>query len=188
LGGDDIMWNINIMLMPFHKIVSSLPHAAHVWMPIDDEHTMLYSVDFSPERPFTEEDLERSKTFHGIHTENIPGTDVATMNKGNDYMIDRDLQASGQSYTGMRGLGIQDCAVQESMGPIADRTAEHLLISDTAIAKIRQLMLQTLKDHVAGKPLPGLDPRSFRVRSARYEAPKGTDFMDALDERVRVDA
>jgi phthalate 4,5-dioxygenase len=187
-GGEDILWNINVMLMPFHKIISSVPHAAHVWMPIDDETTMLYSVDFHPDRAFTEEELERSKAFRGIHTENFPDSDIATMNKDNDYLIDRALQANGQSYTGMRGLGIQDCAVQESMGLITDRTAENLLPGDAAIVKIRQLMLKTLKDHVAGKPLPGIDPRSFRVRSTRYEAPRGEVFTDKIDERLRVDA
>ncbi|MDH3239544.1 MAG: Rieske 2Fe-2S domain-containing protein [Alphaproteobacteria bacterium] len=186
-GGDEIMWNINVMAMPFHKIISSQPHAAHMWMPIDDENTMLYSIDFQPDRPFTEEELARSKDFHGIHTENLPGTDIAIRNKANDYLIDRQLQAGGDSYTGMRGLGIQDCAVQESMGPIADRTKEHLLIGDTAIAQIRKLLLQTLKDMEAGKPLPGTDPSSFRgVRSARYEAPRGTVFLDEVDDRIRV--
>jgi nitrite reductase/ring-hydroxylating ferredoxin subunit len=189
LGGDDLHWNINVMLMPFHKIISSVPHAAHIWMPIDDENTMLYSIDFNPDRPFTEQELERSTSWQGIHTENFPGTDHATMNKDNDYLIDRELQASGTSYTGMRGLGIQDCAVQESMGPISERTLEHLLICDTAIVKIRQLLLKTLKDHEAGKPLPGIDPASFRgVRSTRYEAPRGTSFLDEVENRVRVDA
>ncbi len=91
-----------------------------------------------PTRPLTDEDLERSKEWRGIHTENIPGTDHAIRNKANDYLIDRELQASGQSYTGMKGLGTQDCAIQESMGPIADRTPEHLLASDAAIVKIRR--------------------------------------------------
>ena len=148
---------------------------------MDDENTMLYSVDFSPQRPFTDDDLARSKSFRGIHTENIPGSDRAVQNKDNDYLIDRALQASGKSFTGMSGLGIQDCAVQESMGPIADRTLEHLGISDTAIVKIRRLLLQALKDHAAGKPLPGLDPKSYRVRSARYRAPTGTPFSETME-------
>ncbi len=187
-GGDDLMWNINVMLMPFHKIISSVPHAAHMWMPIDDENTMLYSIDFQPDRPFTDEELERSLTYHGIHTENHPGTDHAIANKANDYLIDRELQAHGGSYTGMKGLGVQDCAVQETMGPISDRTREHLLIGDSAIVKLRRLLLQTLKDMEAGKPLPGIDPRTFRVRSTRYEAPRDEPFLDKLRERVSVDA
>ncbi len=184
ISTDVVMWNINIMLMPFHKIISSRPHAAHMWMPIDDENTMLYSIDFDPARPLTEAQLERSKTFHGIHTENYPGTDIAKANKSNDYLIDRELQKSGNSYTGMKGLGVQDSGIQESMGPIADRTAEHLLAGDAAIVKLRALLLQTLKDHAAGKPLPGIDPKSFRVRSARYETPPGDDFLAHVHDRV----
>lgn len=188
LGTGEIFWNVNVMLMPFHKIISSVPHAAHVWAPIDDEHTMLYSIDFHPSRPLTDEDVARSKAGDGIHTENIPGTDHAIRNKGNDYMIDRALQASGASYTGMKGLGIQDCSVQESMGPIADRRLEHLLLGDTAIVKIRRLLLQTLRDHAEGKQLPGTDPRSYQVRSTRCYMPKGFAFAETMNDRVRVAA
>ena len=186
-GDGDILWNINVMLMPFHKIISSVPHAAHVWAPIDDEHTMLYSIDFNPERPFTQADLARSTSWRGIHTENIPGTDHAIRNKANDYLIDRAEQASGASFTGMRGLGTQDCAIQESMGPIADRSAEHLLPCDAAIIKIRRLLLQTLKDHAEGRPLPGMRAESYRVRSTRYEAPRGAPFLETMYQRIRVD-
>ncbi len=188
MGTGSIMWNVNVMLMPFHKIISSIPHGAHVWVPIDDETTMLYSVDFHPSRPLTEDDLQRSKDGRGIHTENIPGTDHTLRTRANDYLIDRALQASGASYTGMKGLGTQDCAIQESMGPIADRTAEHLLASDAAIVKIRRLLLQTLRDHAAGKPLPGMNPASYRVRSMRCEEPKGTPFGETMIERTRIDA
>jgi phthalate 4,5-dioxygenase oxygenase subunit len=184
----ETLWAANVMLMPFHKIIASALHAAHVWAPMDDENTMLYSVDFHPARPLGDEDLARSKEYRGIHTENIPGTDRAIQNKDNDYLIDRALQSSGRSFTGMRGLGIQDCAIQESMGPVADRTIEHLGVSDTAIVKIRRLLLQTLKDHAAGKPLPGTNPASYRVRSARYKAPKGASFADTMDRHVRIDA
>jgi phthalate 4,5-dioxygenase len=187
-GNGNILWNVNVMLMPFHKIISSVPHAAHVWAPIDDENTMLYSIDFHPDRPLSEADLARSKDGRGIHTENIAGTDHAIRNRRNDYLIDRAQQASGESYTGMKGLGTQDCAIQESMGPIADRTAEHLLACDAAIVKIRRLLLQTLKDHAAGNPLPGMRPESYRVRSTRYEAPRGAPFAPTMNARVRVDA
>ena len=90
--------------------------------------------------------------------------------------------------TGMKGLGTQDCAIQESMGPIADRTREYLLATDTAIVKIRRLLLQALDNHAAGKPLPGTKPESYRVRSTRFEAPKGAKVVDGMLERVRAAA
>ncbi len=187
LPGGEVNWTANVMLMPFHKIIASQPAGAHVWVPMDDENTMLYSVDFHPARPLNEEELRRSKDYRGIHTRNIPGTDYAVANKSNDYLIDRALQASGASYTGLKGLGVQDCGIQESMGPIADRTVEHLGVSDTAIIKIRRVMLQTLKDMADGKPLPGLDPAGWRVRSARFKTADGVKFADKMDAHVRID-
>jgi hypothetical protein len=148
---------------------------------------MLYSINFHPTRALTEKDLARETSWRGIHTENHPGSDHAIRNKDNDYLIDRALQKSRKSYTGMKGLGTQDCAIQESMGPIADRSKEHLLASDSAIVKIRRLLRQTLADHAAGKPLPGMDPASFRVRSARCELPRGAPIAEAMRQAVRLE-
>jgi nitrite reductase/ring-hydroxylating ferredoxin subunit len=180
----ETLWSANLMFAPFHKVFATSPEAAHVWVPIDDETTMLYSADYWVDRPLTDEDLKRTTDYHGIHTENIPGTDRAVQNKRNDYQIDRDLQKSGKSYTGMRGLGVQDTAVQESMGPIADRTKEHLGVSDTAIIQIRKLLLQILRDVAAGKEPPGLDPASYRVRSTRFSLPSGETFESAIDRQL----
>lgn len=186
-GKPDIMWNLNIMLMPFHKIISVNPFAAHMWVPMDDENTMLYSVDFNPVRPLNSEEIANVEGGEWIHTENQPGTDIAIRNKDNDYLIDRALQASGKSFTGIKGFGTQDCAIQESMGPIVDRSGEYLLMGDAAIVKLRRLLLEALDSHVAGKPVMGLDPASYRVRSLRCELPRGTNMAEAMGGLVRVD-
>ena len=174
----DIHWTANVMLVPFHKVISTTPPGAHVWMPIDDETTMLYSVDFNSSRPLEEDELVNSKEYLYIHTENRPGTDYAIQSKDNDYLIDRIEQRSGKSFTGMKGLGVQDCAIQESMGPIADRTIEHLGISDTAIIKIRKLLLQSREDD---ERLTGVGPGTpMGEPMRRYWVPAG--FSDRLAE------
>jgi hypothetical protein len=81
---------------------------------------------------------------------------------------------------------MQDCAIQESMGPIADRTIEHLGVSDTLIIKIRRILLQTLRDMDNGIEPPGLNPRSWRVRSGRFTIPEGADFRKAVEDFVTV--
>ena len=177
-------WTSNLMFMPFHKVFATSPEAAHIWVPMDDETTMLYSADYWVDRPLTAEDLKRTTDYDGIHTENIPGTDRAVQNKVNDYLIDRDIQKSGKSYTGMRGLGVQDSAIQESMGPIADRTKEHLGISDAAIIQIRKILLQSVKDLVAGKEPSGLDPKSYRVRATRFTLPYGEPFESKIARQL----
>src|SRR4030095_9799951 len=52
----------------------------------------------------------------------------------NAYLLDRERQRS-VSYTGIVGVGNQDRAVTESMGPIYDRTKEHLGTTDLAIVR-----------------------------------------------------
>jgi hypothetical protein len=174
------------MLMPFHKLISTSPIGAHVWVPLDDETTMNYSVEYWPDRPLSDDDLEESKSFHFIHPELLPGSDRAVLNKDNDYRIDRALQASGKSYTGMFGLGIQDCGIQESMGPVADRTIEHLGKSDTTIIQIRRLLLRALKDFEAGGTPPGLDPASYRVRSGRFTMKQDQPLAERVYDFVRI--
>jgi phenylpropionate dioxygenase-like ring-hydroxylating dioxygenase large terminal subunit len=187
-----ISWHVGMMIFPFHKIVPSVPLASHVYVPIDDENTMYYSFNFHPDRPLTNEDLDRELEWRGIHTENIPGTDYAVQNRANDYLIDRKLQSAssdfsvlgdGKSFTGIYGLCVQDCGIQESMGSIADRSLEHLLTSDSSVVRIRRMLLKALEDHAAGLPLPGLDPAHYRVRSTRFEAPKNASFVDMAKER-----
>jgi hypothetical protein len=73
------------------------------------------------------------------------------------------------------------------MGPIVDRSGEHLLMGDAAIVKLRRLLLQALRDHADGKPLMGMNPASYRVRSTRCEMPRGFDMASHMGDLVRVE-
>ena len=180
----EIRWGSNLMILPFHKVFATRPNGAHMWVPMDDENTMLYSIDFKPSGPFTEEELKLSRSHLHIHTENIPGTDRAVLNRDNDYGIDRQLQASGASFTGMHGLAIQDSAIQESMGPIANRTREHLGVSDTAIIQIRKMLLEVVRAHEAGETPPGLNAADYRARSTRFVLPTDGDFIASVEAQL----
>ena len=148
---------------------------------------MLYSIDFQPHRPLNETEIARAASDDWIHSENLPNSDIGVRNKRNEYLIDRILQASGKSFTGLKGFGTQDCAIEESMGTLVDRSREHLLPGDAAIIKLRQLLLQALKDHEEGKPIPGGDPQSFRVCSIRYELRCDTNMAQLINTLVKVD-
>jgi hypothetical protein len=57
-----------------------------------------------------------------------------------------------------------------------------------AIAKIRRLLLETLDNMTTGKPLPGLNPASFRVRSTTHcEMPRDAAVADVMPKLVRVE-
>jgi nitrite reductase/ring-hydroxylating ferredoxin subunit len=185
-------YTVNAMLMPFHKIISrggdgKYPTGAHMWVPIDDENCMIYSVEYRPERPLNDQEMERSRNWLYIHAETLPGSDRCVANLDNDFLIDRELQASGKSYTGLKGFGIQDCGIQESIGRIADRTTEHLGVSDTHIIQLRKMMLSFVRDLQKGIEPPGFDPLSYRVRSGGFSVPRGEKFEDKVMDYVHID-
>jgi len=181
-----VFWTASMFLMPFHKLISRVPMdgpiGTHVWVPIDDESCMNWTVEYHPDRPMNEEELEQSRSFRSIHPENIPGTDHSMLNPHNDYLIDRALQKSGKSYTGIKGVGIQDAGIQESMGRIVDRTREHLGTSDKAIVQIRRFFQRTLADMAEGRPLPGMNAACYKVRPAGFTIPKTRPYAEAVGE------
>ena len=87
-----------------------------------------------------------------------------TRNMDNDYLIDREMQKT-VNYTGLPTNRTQDAAVIESMGPIMDRTHEHLGRSDAAIIYMRRLMIDAAKQLQQGiEPEILQHPEWSRVR------------------------
>jgi hypothetical protein len=182
---DKYYWRITPWLMPWYTMIppyGESPLRGHAWVPVDDEHCWVYNMSWHPARALTKEELAEMRAGGGIHTEMIPGTDLGKQNKANDYLIDRELQKSGLSYTGIKGLAVQDIAIQESMGPIYDRANEHLRASDTAIIAARRLLMKAAQGLDNGAIPPGVDPLSHRVRAASVMLPRGVPFQEGAKD------
>jgi hypothetical protein len=163
------------------------PVHGHFWIPIDDENCWTYSFDYHPVRPLSAVEVQAMKDGHGVHSENIPGTFRPVRNKDNDYLVDREAQRRGDTYSGVSGIAIQDSSLQESMGPIADRTKEMLVSADSGIIKARQKLrraAEALRDD--GTTPPGVDPAHHRVRSAAVVLPRDAAFAEACREDLAV--
>jgi phthalate 4,5-dioxygenase len=91
------------------------------------------------------------------------------------------------NFSGVEGAAIQDRAVQESMGPIIDRTKEHLGTSDKAVIFYRRLLLQKLKEMEEGSAtLPGLDPAlDYDQRAGSFEIPNNVAWQDVVKWQER---
>jgi nitrite reductase/ring-hydroxylating ferredoxin subunit len=157
----------------------------HIWVPIDDTHTWVYNWAYSydPAIPLTlEHALDEIERSNGRHPDDqVPGTYKLIRNKSNDYLIDRQLQKT-TTFTGISGINTQDYAVQEGMGPICDRTLEHLGTSDRAIIAARQLLLEAIDDVAAGKMPRGSNAQTYsRVRATDRLIPKGADWRTVLE-------
>jgi hypothetical protein len=92
--------------------------------------------------------------------------------------MDRNAQAAGKSYSGVEGVGMQDASLQESMGPIQDRTRENLVSTDIGIATTRRALMRAAKSNRDGNTVPGLLPASQRVRSCAIELPVEIRFVE----------
>lgn len=183
-------WRVTPWIMPSFTMVpprGDHPVHGHFWVPIDDENCWVFTYDYHPVRPLTEKELQAMKDGHGVHSENIPGTYIPVRNKSNDYLIDREAQKRGQTYSGVAGIALQDASLQESMGPIVDRSKERLTTTDIGIVKARAKLRQAALDLAEkGTIPPGVDPAHHRVRSASVVLPKDQAFNEALKVELSV--
>jgi phenylpropionate dioxygenase-like ring-hydroxylating dioxygenase large terminal subunit len=215
-------WRTGHFLLPFYTMngpgLLPLKNRAVAWVPIDDEHTMMWQIE-----PKEHQSLMRNGTGIGglrestlradpkgaidltqLGVAGVQGTRLQANATGwldrfrtyqdatNDYLIDRDLQKNVEwdagkpqrgTYSGIPGgADIQDCAVQESMGPIYDRTQEHLGTTDALIIATRRCLINAAKALRDQQTVPpGVDkPELYRMRSGGALLPKGVDGLAVL--------
>ena len=157
----------------------------HFWIPIDDETCWAWSFDYHPTRPLSEKEVQAMLDGFGVHNKYVPGTFRPLANKDNDYLIDRAAQKAGTTFSGVEGIAMQDASLQESMGPIVDRTRENLTTTDNGIimARIRLMRAaKALKDK--GVLPPGRQPEEQRVRSAALVLEAHEAYKDAAREAL----
>jgi phthalate 4,5-dioxygenase len=158
----------------------------HIWVPIDDTTTYVYNWQYSydPNIPVSPEYAIEHEYMYGRGPDDLlPGYRLKK-NLDNDYLIDRQVQKT-QTFTGIVGINTQDFALQEGMGPIVDRSKEHLGTSDRAIITMRQLLMEAMDAVEAGKPIRGTDPETYRkVRAVDLPIDAGLDWRDALKDEL----
>ena len=183
-------WRITPWCMPSFTMIpprGDHPVHGHFWIPIDDENCWAWSFDYHPMRALTDAELAAMREGKGIHVRTLPGTYIPAANRDNDYLMDRVAQRAGKTFSGVAGIGMQDASLQESMGPIVDRSRENLVSTDNGIYYTRQRLLRAAEALVEqGTAPPGVDPATQRVRSAAVVLPDGAPFAEAAAEALRV--
>jgi phenylpropionate dioxygenase-like ring-hydroxylating dioxygenase large terminal subunit len=117
--------------------------SGHHWVPIDDYNCMVWNwhYSFGPDE-LTEEHHTMDRDGDSERYIDRHNQFRATGNRRNDWLIDREAQKN-VSFTGIAGIHAQDRAVQESMGPVVDRSREHLGPADRAIIVARKLLIDS---------------------------------------------
>jgi phenylpropionate dioxygenase-like ring-hydroxylating dioxygenase large terminal subunit len=193
-AGENLYHRIGHFAMPFWTAAPSDPLGVirwRAWVPVDDEHSMLIIISGHRPPPLT---LDKDgNSLPGARTEmqRLPNTTdwygrfrIAN-NPRNDHLIDRAFQRD-QNYTGIHGIPVQDQAITESMGPIADRTKEHLGTSDRMIMLTRRKLMRAalaLAEH--GTIPQGVDdPSVYRFARAGFAlVPKEREWLEEYNAR-----
>ena len=175
-GEDTFYWRITQWLMPTAVLVPTaegLVCRANLFIPIDDENCWWYRIRYHAGRPLSDDELAEYKGGGLDYAKRVPGTYIPEGNRANDYLMDRTLQKSG-SFTGILSAQLQDLAVQESQGAIADRTKEHLGSSDTAIVKCRRRLIESAKRFATEGTIPAAVARAdlYKRRAVAILLPK----------------
>ncbi|MGB7298224.1 MAG: Rieske 2Fe-2S domain-containing protein [Burkholderiaceae bacterium] len=183
-------WRIAQFLLPCHSLApGAMPgetFTGQSFVPIDDESCWIYTYAWNPQRSLTDDELQRyedGRSVHAIVDEHY----VPLRNRSNEYMIDRQLQKTG-NFTGITGLSEQDAAIQDSQGRIADRRAEALVPSDIGVVRFRQLMIGMARSLHAGDEPAVLQaalqsPDSYGLRSGGVVTRQGLSLEQAMIER-----
>jgi len=192
------LWRVTQFLMPFYTMppvgIGERVVQSHMWVPMDDTHVINWMVTWHTDRPLTGEEIALHVEGKGAHVcdygpaTSEPYGDVRTAaNRDNDYFMDWEAHRT-RMFCGIPGFGVQDQAIQESQGPIVDRTKERLGASDTAIIQVRKRLMSAARGlRERGAPAPGADrPASFLVRSASVVLPPGASWVEAARPLVVV--
>ena len=125
-------------------------------VPVDDENCYWYAIFTSYSTPVDKNKMRDQR----LELYELPDY-RSRKNKANDYGFDAHEQEHA-TYTGMGAdINVHDQWACESMGPIQDRTQEHLGTSDKAISAYRRLLRQALEQTGKGeKPMMVLDAQA----------------------------
>jgi len=172
-------------VMPFHQIRPSRTDgdvptvAGHIWVPMDDENTMVFNWEYSTtDEAFSDEDrLERRLGNGPLDVDQT--TFRSRRNRQNNYLLDRNIQRT-ETFTGIDGVNVQDRAIQESMGRVVDRSREHLGSADKAVIQARRLLLQAVTTVEEGGTPRGINPTYYALRASEGVLPRDANWRETL--------
>jgi phthalate 4,5-dioxygenase oxygenase subunit len=189
-----LYWRIAHFLFPCFTMIPTGALGDQIlvraWVPVDDDHTMFYSMQPRPEvasRYNVERQLNQSR--NAVYTPMLPGTSDwygrfrLEADASNDYHIDRGVQRRKEDFTGIAGIHTQDQAITESMGTMYDRRKEHLGTSDVMVIRVRRRLIEAARALADTGALPfSVDhPEVYRQRSGGVILPEDADWIKSTE-------
>jgi phenylpropionate dioxygenase-like ring-hydroxylating dioxygenase large terminal subunit len=182
------LWRVTQWVAPMFSLIPRAPGAfvlggGRAWVPIDDNHTTVFTFGYRVDRPFTADEIQvyesgalfpprMRKGVYRLPDGYVIDTHLPEATQENDYQINRQMQRSS-NYSGIWGIHDQDRALAEnskSIGTpdagIIDRSLEHLVSSDRPVVTARRTLMRMAEELQKGiEPACLAEASGFAVRA-----------------------
>jgi len=184
IGPDSIYLRVSNIVMPCHGFIPTGGikgnpdgYTIHSHVPVDDTHSIRFNIHFRRNRPIELEERQ--------HDDEIGPDFLKIRNLQNNYLIDRERQKR-ENFTGMGPIFlVHDACATETMGPIYDRSQEHLGVSDMTVIAVRKFLLNAARAVAAGKEPPHVI-RTAEQTDVRHVACIATTIPVSQDPKTYV--
>ena len=196
---EGLYWHrITQFIMPCFSMIAASDAtlvSARAWVPLDDDHNLQIVMRGRLDRPITDEERRQAvdpfAAWGGYvePTTNPHSRYYTKANLHNDYLRDHELEK--ELTLGIPFLGnLQDRAMTETMGPIYDRTQEHLGTTDAMVIFMRRCLINAARALGEAGTLPANvdDPALARVRPASVLLPDGESWIAATEKARQSDS
>jgi phthalate 4,5-dioxygenase len=166
-GSGDQWWvRVTQFVAPFYSFIPGEIFTAFV--PVDDYNSIFFAVSYNRDAPISDETRREREEHFGVRMGVDLESDFTMLGRSeeNNWGQDRAAMDGGTSFSGLSGVSIEDVAVQESQGRIADRTRENLGAQDAAITAMRRILLESAQRLATGQA-PLADPRTIDYPAIR---------------------
>jgi phthalate 4,5-dioxygenase len=120
--------------------------------PVDDTHHLLFFGSYGETAQRTQKEMAAVRDDYEPNPRNFAELHG---DRSNAWGQDRELMEAGHHSGFGRSLLEEDAVVQASMGPIVDRTKEHITSGDVAVALARRMILDAIAAAERGELPPG---------------------------------
>jgi phenylpropionate dioxygenase-like ring-hydroxylating dioxygenase large terminal subunit len=184
-------WKVGQWYLPWFTQVPGFvgdgPLGGHAWIPIDDKRCWVFAFTYHPARPLNERELSGKGEIAAFHATTLPGSATTACNASNDY-AGPDAPPAPQPWMRITNVQAQDIAMTEGMGPLYDRTQEHLGHSDRRVTLTRRRLIAAARALAQDEEPPGRDPKDYRRRPVSLLLPRNVPswieaIADAIDAR-----
>lgn len=174
---------VNNFVMPWYGIITAPeqygPSTVFLSVPVDDNTHRAWFVHFNLHAPL-------GITQFTISPDVLNFPPLPPGDENNNWGQNRSVMKRGYFSGFPQHFATEDFAIFLSQGPRLDRTKENLCSSDMAVVRLRQQILKSVKEFMAGK-----EPRLARNPDLQYKNivsfggvfPQGKNWQSLLDDR-----